>query len=383
MPRRARRRYRRSMGAQPRQPGPQLDAEGRDEVLERVSQVVLAVARQLSVRDVLQMIVRSARTLADARYAALGVPDEHDSFAEFVVDGISPAAAGGDRPAAPPPRHARRHAARGPAAAAGRHPRRPPVRGLARRPPRAVRRARPCRSRTATGERCSASSSPPASAGPAASPSGTSGCSACSPRTPPSRCPTPGSTSAAASCRCSRSAPGWPGSCTTRCPRSCSACGPRPRAAAGAGASATRSGRWPRSAAWPTLAGQAHAELRAVIDGLAPPDLAAGGLAGSLRSYARLAGHAATASAVRVDRRRPARARRRAGGGGVPGRPGGAAQRAAPLRRRRGRVSLTRAPGPGHPGGGRRRPGLRGRGPARRPGPARPCATGPPRSAAA
>src|SRR5580700_5315760 len=88
--RRARRRYGRSMGAQQRQPGPQLDAEGRDEVLERVSQVVQAVARQLSVRDVLQMIVRSARTLADARYAALGVPDEHDSFAEFVVDGISP-----------------------------------------------------------------------------------------------------------------------------------------------------------------------------------------------------------------------------------------------------------------------------------------------------
>src|SRR3984957_472751 len=80
----------RSMDAQPRQPGPQLDAEGRDEVLERVSAVVQAVARQLSVRDVLQMIVRSARTLADARYAALGVPDEHDSFAEFVVDGISP-----------------------------------------------------------------------------------------------------------------------------------------------------------------------------------------------------------------------------------------------------------------------------------------------------
>ena len=79
-----------SMDAQPRQPGPQLDAEGRDEVLERVSAVVQAVARQVSVRDVLQMIVRSARTLADARYAALGVPDEHDSFAEFVVDGISP-----------------------------------------------------------------------------------------------------------------------------------------------------------------------------------------------------------------------------------------------------------------------------------------------------
>jgi signal transduction histidine kinase len=60
-----------------------------DELLERVSQVVLAVARQVSGRDVLQMIVRSARTLVGARYAALGVPDDHGSFAEFVVDGIS------------------------------------------------------------------------------------------------------------------------------------------------------------------------------------------------------------------------------------------------------------------------------------------------------
>ena len=61
---------------------------GRDEVLQQVSQVLLAVARQLSVHDVLQMIVRSARSLANARYAALGVPDDHGSFAEFVVDGI-------------------------------------------------------------------------------------------------------------------------------------------------------------------------------------------------------------------------------------------------------------------------------------------------------
>jgi signal transduction histidine kinase len=60
-----------------------------DDVLERVSEVVLAVARQLSVRDVLQVIVRSARSLADARYAALGVPDDHGGFAEFVVDGVS------------------------------------------------------------------------------------------------------------------------------------------------------------------------------------------------------------------------------------------------------------------------------------------------------
>lgn len=65
------------------------DAGSADEVLERVSQVVLAVAREVSARDVLQMIVRSARTLADARYAALGVPDDRGSFAEFVVDGVS------------------------------------------------------------------------------------------------------------------------------------------------------------------------------------------------------------------------------------------------------------------------------------------------------
>jgi signal transduction histidine kinase len=41
-----------------------------------------------------------------------------------------------------------------------------------------------------------------------------------------------------------------------------------------------------------TLGAQAHAELRAVIDGLAPPDLEAAGLADSLRRYAVLAGRA-------------------------------------------------------------------------------------------
>jgi signal transduction histidine kinase len=61
---------------------------GLDE-LYRVSQVVLSVTRQLAVRDVLQVIVQSARSLVGARYAALGVPDAHGSFGEFVVDGIS------------------------------------------------------------------------------------------------------------------------------------------------------------------------------------------------------------------------------------------------------------------------------------------------------
>src|SRR3984893_17595208 len=65
-------------------------SEGLDE-LYQVSQAVLSVTRQMSVRDVLQVIVRSARSLVGARYAALGVPDEGDAFAEFVVDGISSA----------------------------------------------------------------------------------------------------------------------------------------------------------------------------------------------------------------------------------------------------------------------------------------------------
>jgi signal transduction histidine kinase len=63
-------------------------ADRHDDLLQQVSQVVLAVTRQLSTRDVLQMIVRSARSLVHARYAALGVPDDHGSFGEFVVDGI-------------------------------------------------------------------------------------------------------------------------------------------------------------------------------------------------------------------------------------------------------------------------------------------------------
>ncbi|GAA2880709.1 hypothetical protein GCM10010517_43370 [Streptosporangium fragile] len=65
------------------------DGEDRDAVLHAVSSAVLAVTRHLSVREVLQVIVRSARRLLDARYAALGVPDDQGAFAEFVAEGIS------------------------------------------------------------------------------------------------------------------------------------------------------------------------------------------------------------------------------------------------------------------------------------------------------
>ncbi|MGH3311559.1 MAG: GAF domain-containing sensor histidine kinase [Streptomyces sp.] len=57
--------------------------------LAAVSAALLAMNRQLEVRDVLQTIVASARELLDAEYAALGVPDDHGGFAQFVVDGVT------------------------------------------------------------------------------------------------------------------------------------------------------------------------------------------------------------------------------------------------------------------------------------------------------
>ncbi|MFF4155321.1 GAF domain-containing sensor histidine kinase [Streptomyces sp. NPDC001678] len=57
--------------------------------LTAVSTALLAMSRHLEVRDVLKTIVVSARELLDAEYAALGVPDDHGGFAQFVVDGVS------------------------------------------------------------------------------------------------------------------------------------------------------------------------------------------------------------------------------------------------------------------------------------------------------
>ncbi|MFI6514388.1 GAF domain-containing sensor histidine kinase [Spirillospora sp. NPDC050679] len=62
---------------------------GSNAALRAVSAAVLAVTRHLSVREVLQVIVRAAAELLDARHAALGVPDDEGSFAEFVVEGVS------------------------------------------------------------------------------------------------------------------------------------------------------------------------------------------------------------------------------------------------------------------------------------------------------
>ncbi|WBP91559.1 GAF domain-containing sensor histidine kinase [Kitasatospora cathayae] len=47
------------------------------------------MSRHLEVREVLRRITASARELLEAEYAALGVPDDHGGFAQFVVDGVT------------------------------------------------------------------------------------------------------------------------------------------------------------------------------------------------------------------------------------------------------------------------------------------------------
>jgi signal transduction histidine kinase len=56
--------------------------------LKAVSDAVLAVTSQHSVDQVLQQLVHSARELADARYAALGIPDGSGAFRSFIVSGM-------------------------------------------------------------------------------------------------------------------------------------------------------------------------------------------------------------------------------------------------------------------------------------------------------
>lgn len=57
--------------------------------LKAVSDAVLAIGAELSVEEVLQRLVDSARTLAGARYAALGVPDGDGGFSQFLTSGMS------------------------------------------------------------------------------------------------------------------------------------------------------------------------------------------------------------------------------------------------------------------------------------------------------
>ncbi len=64
-------------------------AERLSPALKAVSDAVLAVAAELSVEQVLQRLVHSARELAGARYAALGLPDGEGGFRRFLTSGMS------------------------------------------------------------------------------------------------------------------------------------------------------------------------------------------------------------------------------------------------------------------------------------------------------
>src|SRR5918992_350918 len=57
--------------------------------LQAVSEAVLAIAAEREVDAVLRRLVESARELAGARYAALGIPDGTGAFAQFVTAGMS------------------------------------------------------------------------------------------------------------------------------------------------------------------------------------------------------------------------------------------------------------------------------------------------------
>ena len=57
--------------------------------LESMSETVLAIAAEHEVEPMLRRLVRSARELAGARYAALGIPDGEGAFAQFITAGMS------------------------------------------------------------------------------------------------------------------------------------------------------------------------------------------------------------------------------------------------------------------------------------------------------
>jgi signal transduction histidine kinase len=75
-------------GAVPALPSPPMAQQRLSPALKAVSDAVLAVASQRSVDEVLQRLVDSARELAGARYAALGIPDDAGGFRRFLVSGM-------------------------------------------------------------------------------------------------------------------------------------------------------------------------------------------------------------------------------------------------------------------------------------------------------
>ena len=62
-----------------------------DDALRAMSDAVLAIAAERRVDPVLQKLVDSARSLAGARYAAIGIPDGEGGFATFITSGMTDA----------------------------------------------------------------------------------------------------------------------------------------------------------------------------------------------------------------------------------------------------------------------------------------------------
>jgi signal transduction histidine kinase len=56
---------------------------------EAMSDALLAVTAERSVEAILQKLAHAARTLAGARYAAIGIPDREGAFAQFITSGMS------------------------------------------------------------------------------------------------------------------------------------------------------------------------------------------------------------------------------------------------------------------------------------------------------
>ncbi|MEX1295929.1 MAG: GAF domain-containing sensor histidine kinase [Candidatus Limnocylindrales bacterium] len=57
--------------------------------LEALDAATVAISQELGLERVLQIIVDSVRPLAGARYAALGIPDEHGTMERFITSGMS------------------------------------------------------------------------------------------------------------------------------------------------------------------------------------------------------------------------------------------------------------------------------------------------------
>ncbi len=57
--------------------------------LEALDGATVAISQELSLERVLQIIVDSVRPLVGARYAALGIPDDHGAMDRFITSGLS------------------------------------------------------------------------------------------------------------------------------------------------------------------------------------------------------------------------------------------------------------------------------------------------------